>query len=132
MHAKPNISRSVSGGFTLIEVLMAMLIMTVGLLGLLQSVGIAFEHNLRNRLREEAVVVAEEQINNWRIRRFDDITGSNTITKVGRVIGGRNTEFTVARQSLLLGSNSKRLGVAVRWTFKNVTALHEVFTLKNN
>jgi len=48
-----------SGGFTLVEVIMAVLILLVGMLGLLQAVNLAMEVNLRNQVREEAVYVGE-------------------------------------------------------------------------
>ena len=60
-------SRKDSGGFTLVEMMMAMLVLTVGLLGLLQSIQVAWQHNARNRLREEAVLLAEERMNDFRI-----------------------------------------------------------------
>ena len=51
---------SSSSGFTLIEVMVAMVITLVGLLGLLQSVNLATEHNIKNALRDEAVQVGED------------------------------------------------------------------------
>lgn len=47
-------------GFTLIEFCVAVLIMMVGLLGLLQAVNMATQHNLGNLLRNEAISVADE------------------------------------------------------------------------
>ncbi len=123
----PLTSPSNSQAFTLVEVMMAMLIMTVGLLGLLQSVGVAYEHNIRNRLREEAVLIAEEKMNDLR-----NNGGFNPVTTVTRVIGGVGKVFVVNKESLQMGTDSYRLKVAVRWTFKNVTALkHEIYTVKN-
>ena len=59
MSAPPTISPSGSAGFTLVEMLMAMLVMAVGLLGLLQSVNLAYQQGTKNRLRSEAVQLAE-------------------------------------------------------------------------
>lgn len=114
-----------SFGFTLIELLMAMLIMTVGLLGLLQSVNVAYEHSFRTRLREEAVLLADEQMNSLR---------SNAVFKpqsvATRVIGGLNTKFVVNKQSELIAGDSNKLTVSVRWAFKNITTKHEIYAIK--
>ena len=118
-------SRQGSRGFTLIEVLMAMLVMTVGLLGLLQSVNVAYEHNLRNKLREEAVLVAHEQMNGLRAG-----VAFNPTTTVVRGIGGVDRKYFVNRVPKLIGGDSSRLTVAVRWSFKNLTTTHEIYTFR--
>ena len=118
-----------SKGFTLIEMLMAMLIMTVGLLGLLQSVNIALEHKNRTRLREEALVIAEEQMNDWRIKDFDKIDNEDP-PKVERSIGGSPKYFAVSKRVTPMG-DTKKLRVAVSWEYKQVINEHEIFTVKN-
>jgi type IV pilus assembly protein PilV len=50
-------------GFTLIEVLIAVVILMIGLLGLLHTVTIAVENNIANSLREEAVRIAGQRMN---------------------------------------------------------------------
>lgn len=130
MHAFLLTSQRASKGFTLIEMLMAMLIMTVGLLGLLQSVNIAFEHKTRNRLRDEALVIAEEQMNDWRIKEFKDINDED-IPKLERLIGGNPKHFAVSKRVTEMG-NTKKLRVAVTWEYKQVINEHEIFTVKND
>lgn len=120
MHATVTISPRSSSGFTLVEVLMAMLIMTVGLLGLLQSVNVAYEHNLRNKLREEAVLIAEEKMND---------PSFPSVTTVSRVIVGASKKFIVTKDALKIG-DSNRLKVTVRWGFKNVSSIHEIYSIK--
>lgn len=125
-----NLTTSPSGsrGFTIIEVLMAMLIMTVGLLGLLQSVNVAYEHSLRNKLREEAVSLAEEQLNYMRTKA-EKLEEPETLT-VTRPIGGVSKDFTVTRGNDDIGANSLRLKVAVEWRYKNDLKTHEIYTIK--
>ena len=128
---EPRISPPNKSGFTLVEVMIAMLIMSVGLFGLLQSVNVAYEHNARNRLREEAVQVAEEQMNELRARQFDDISASRLST-VNRAIAGGFRNFSVALLSQTLGGNSKKITVTVSWTFKRLRSEHAIYTMKNN
>jgi type IV pilus assembly protein PilV len=125
MSAKRKTSLFAESGFTLIEVMMAMLVLTVGLLGLLQSVSIAYEHNLRNRLREEAVGLAEEQLH--AMLRHGTL---KPVTTASRLIGGVNKQFVVARRSEAAGGETDKLTVAVSWGFKNISTTHEIYTLK--
>lgn len=88
MTATAPISPSDERGFTLIELLMAMLIMTVGLLGLLQSLQIAYQHNTRNRMRDEGILMAEEQMNEFRQMSYENITARNAYTPPGSINRG--------------------------------------------
>lgn len=128
MHAFLLTSRA-SKGFTLIELLMAMLIMTVGLLGLLQSVNIALEHKTRTRLRDEALVIAEEEMNDWRVKKFNDIKSEEKLT-LKRLIGGNRKNFDVLKTVTEMG-DTKKLRVAVSWEYKQANNEHEIFTVKN-
>ena len=125
------VSASDSRGFTLVEVLMAMLIMTVGLLGLLQSMQVAYQNNARNKLREEAVQLAEEQMNDFRQMSFGIVTANRVIASISRTIAGGSRNFNVMRNSESMGTDSRRLTVEVAWTFKNVTAHHVIYAIKN-
>lgn len=104
---------------------MAMLVLTVGLLGLLQSVNISYEHNLRKRLREEAVVLAEEQLNALRVN-----AALAPFTTATRVMGGVTKSFAVTRNSQPVAGDTERLTVSVRWGFKNVSTTHEIYTIR--
>ncbi|WP_231934443.1 prepilin-type N-terminal cleavage/methylation domain-containing protein [Geobacter sp. DSM 9736] len=121
-----------SNGFTLIEMVVAMVILIVGLLGLLQAVNVAMEHNLRGGLRDRAVAVGEQQMHNlMKLKHFDPIPQTfaqfTTVSvKVGA--GSRNFRIERTRQALTsrVPEDSYRLRVNVRWAFKNMTTNHEV------
>ena len=117
-----------SRGFTLIEMLMALLILTVGLLGLLQSVGVAYEHNVRTRLRDEAVAIAEEQLSE--MRRDPTIDTFPAFSTAIRPISGASKAFRVSRAVEPIGESSRKLTVTVRWSFKNMTTSHEIYTIR--
>ena len=112
--------------------MVAMLIMTVGLLGLLQSVMMAYEHNTRNKLREEALLVGEEQMNGLRGRVQDTINPPPflTTTTAVKLILGVNKKFSVIREYQPMGT-ANRLKVTVHWSFKNVSSTHVTYTLKS-
>ena len=130
MKAAGRTSRLASTGFTLVEVLMAMLIMMVGLLGLLQSVNVAYEHNVRNRLREEALLVGEEQMNIFRsLTTNSSLAYSNSLIAV-RTVAGINKNFSITRENQPM-SSTRRLKVTVGWSFRKVSTSHAIYTLKS-
>lgn len=137
MTATAPISPSDERGFTLIELLMAMLIMTVGLLGLLQSLQIAYQHNTRNRMRDEGILLAEEQMNEFRQMSYDNITARNAYTPPasinrGIMAGGRKDLFAVTRDARqMAGSNSKKLTVTVQWSFRHITSTHVLYSIRS-
>lgn len=131
MPAMRKTSRNANRGFTLVELLMAMLVMTVGLLGLLQSVNVAYEHSVRNRLREFAVLVGEEQMK--LLRRTTPAASPAFLhySSVVRQFSGGTKKFSVVKECQPLG-RSNRLRVTVGWSFKNASTSHTVYTLKSS
>lgn len=120
-------------GFTLIEVMMAILILMVGMLGLLEAINLAMEVNIRNQVREEAVYVGEKVMNEMRGKGFDNISVAAIATQVctypayqvpSRLRGVSRT-YDVTRKSRVLSTVdskpvTKELTVLVTWTYKGV------------
>ena len=130
-HAAAAASRRNNDGFTLTEVMVAILILTVGLLGLLQVFNVAMEQNMKNAYRSEAVRIAEDTVSTWRLLAFDNIT-ANQVRQVQSRMRGAVKYYGVTRsQTLLTGGNARELTIRVGWTYKNMSSIHEVRTLRN-
>ncbi len=110
--------------------MVAMLIMTVGLLGLLQVSIVASEQNLRNAMRSEAVQISEERLLSRRVQPFDNITGSLKSAQVASRLRGFTMNYTVERSHTNLSTDSKQLIVTVRWSYKNNPYSHEVRSVR--
>ena len=117
-------------GFTLVEFLVAIVIIMVGLLGLLQSVNLGLHHNLENQLRQEALLVADEQIALVKLQPFDKMSTSTT-TGVSRKVYNGYVNYSVARQIGAVGSSTitKSVDISVRWKFKGKPNSHAVYSL---
>lgn len=113
---------------------MAMLVMTVGLLGLLQAVNLAYQQGTKTRLRSEAVQLAEERMHAWSGRPFDSITTNIEMTSPEtKLVGGAPWKYTVTRTAQPAGPTTdsvKKLTVEVTWSLKGETASHEIYTLR--
>lgn len=125
------ISRRSNGGFTLTELMVAILILTVGLLGLLQVFNMAMEQNMRNAYRSEAVRLAENTVTTWRLLAYDNITANHSRLVQGRLRGVAKDYRVTRSQTLMTGGNARELAVRIGWTYKNLSSFHEVRTLKN-
>ena len=122
----------------------AVLITLVGLMALLKAVEVAMQTNLRNQMRDEAVQVAEVQMNHWRAMSFASIsTCTNTgscsagMHKYGTAVipsnlrGGAGKSYNVSRFTTAASDGSAvDLGIRVTWAFKNVSTAHEVHSVR--
>jgi type IV pilus assembly protein PilV len=119
-------------GFTLIELLVAMFIMTIGLLGLLQSVNVALLHNLSNQLRSEAVLVADEQMALEMTKPFDLISTNSTTPNtraISRNINNAFKNYSVTKTGSNASSNTKSVVIAVKWQYKGQPYTHTISSL---
>lgn len=117
-------------GFTLVELLVAMVIMLVGLLGLLHSVNIAMEYNLKNQMRNEVVRVAQDAMNDMRSKAFDSV--SSTTRTVPSSLRNINRTYSVKRSVLSAGTDvSRKYQVDVKWKYKNISTTHSVMSVRS-
>lgn len=128
-----------SNGFTLIEVMVAILILMVGMLGLLQAINLATEVNIRNQVREEAVYTANRVMSEMRGRVFDNISVASPVTAtytygtylLPSKIRGASRSYSVTRKSRVLSTVdgkdvTKELTVVVAWSYKGVGYQNQV------
>ena len=83
-----------NGGMTLVEVLVAMAIVFIIFLGMSSAGLVVLDQNIKNSLRDEAVNVAEMEMQQVRNIPFPP-TADNHV--VSRQIRGLNVDYTVAR-----------------------------------
>jgi type IV pilus assembly protein PilV len=119
---------SQTGGFTLIEVLVSMVILVIGMFGLLRSINLALDVNLRNQMRQNAVDVAEQQLSDMKARPFDNITGGG-VSAVRVATRSAFKSYSVQRGVTDLAtsaSKTKQISVRVWWRYKGVTYEHQI------
>lgn len=124
------ISSSNDSGFTLIEMMVAMVIITVGMLGLLATIDVSMQHTSQDQLRELAVSVGDEQMRNMQAVSFVSSAFTNTTT-VSRMYRNGSVPYHVTRTSSTLGANSNELTILVEWKHRGVNQQHQVKTVKS-
>ena len=125
--------RSDTGGFTLVEVMVAMGIALIALMGLLQALDVVSARNLQNQRRDEAVQVAEDWMNRFRTVPFNALSTAYTPLRVPSRLRGGVGNYTVIRSTVMAPDNTAALlSVRVRWRFKNISTTHEVNSVRSN
>ena len=115
-------------GFSLVELLVAIVILMVGLLGLLQAVNVALHHNMNSQIRNEATIVADEMLALELAKPFDLVSTANGNKNIVKPVLGGFKNFSVARSGAEF-SNSKQVNYAVMWRYKGVRNIHETSSI---
>lgn len=113
MPREMNVSKNSVSGMTLIEVIVAMAIVFILFLGLSSGGLFVLDQNIKNSQRDEAVSVAEVEMQQVRNMTFSTIDNVNNI--VYRKIRGLNVGYTVVRTVASLDPNNKSVTVNVTW-----------------
>lgn len=129
--AAQQISPSANAGFTLVEILVAMVIVMVSLVGLVQVVGLTTVGNVKNQLRDEAVQIGEAQMAEMIRLPQSAVVPLQTVSAPGRLRGG-DKQYVVTREAQRISaSDSYQFIVKVKWTYKNMSSFHEVRTVRS-
>jgi len=108
-----------NSGFTLIEFLVAIVILMVGMLALLQTINLAINHNLQNQYRNEAAVIADSEMAVMLAKGFERVS---TSTMQALRLKSYSSGFTLRNYSVVRTgttySNSKEVTYRVSWRYR--------------
>ena len=118
-------------GLSLVEVMIALVIVLLVFLALMQTALVSIESNTVNNLRDEAVSIAEMRMNELRNRPFDDLDlngalDPNPLTFPDETINRNiknisNFPFTTDTRIDALNSDNKQINIIVTWEWKDKT-----------
>ena len=111
-------------GFTLIEFLVAVVILMVGMLGLLQAVNVSINSNMQNQLRNEALLVADLEMAKELAKGFDAVSTASKMVYDQRRVLNAFKNFSVARTGAAF-QNSKEIRFQVSWRHHGVRYTHD-------
>ena len=117
---------------TLVEVLVAFAIVFVIFLGLSDAGLVVLNENIKNSLRDEAVSVAESEMQAVRNMPFASLPGAdNTVTYLvpPRQIRGLSVNYTVTRAIRFLDNDNREVTINVVWTRLSRTYNHRILTI---
>jgi len=117
-------------GFSLIEFVVAVLILTVGLLALLKTVDFSISQNASNKMRNDAVFIADEVMSRERVKPFAQILSANSTRTITYGLTVKN--YSITEQVTGMGGtppSSKRVQLTVSWQDKGATKYHYLTTI---
>jgi type IV pilus assembly protein PilV len=117
-------------GFTLIEVLIAFVILIIGLLGLLTTVNVAMVHNLKNATRDEVTRIASSTMQEMRSQPFDSVVSDTAATPVTSRLRSMTKQYQVRRTVTNLDTRSRQYQVDVTWTHKDESFTHSITSIR--
>lgn len=112
-------------GFTLIEVMVSMVILTVALFGILQSVNVSLEHNLRTQMRIEGVNVADGEMAREMAKGYDNVSTTQATFVRPRQIMAAWRNYSVVRTGTT-ALNSKVVTYESSWNYKGMHYSHKI------
>ena len=122
-------------GFTLIEFLVSIVILMVGLLGLLQTINLAFNHNLQNQIRNDAVGVADAEMAKELAKGYNGVDPSNSAVFCGYVVTRQimNTfkSYSVVKSGSVL-QHSKQVTIVASWKHRGQSYSHNATAVISN
>lgn len=127
-------ARHAESGFTLIEFMIAVLILTVGLFGLLTTLDMSIRHNSGTKMREHAVILAEQFLAE---ARATPIATLAPVVNAARQIQVGNAQVTYTINTTVTAVASptgdlRDFDVTVAWNERGQARQHTISTLISN
>jgi type IV pilus assembly protein PilV len=116
-------------GVTLIEIMIALVILMIASLALMQTALLGISMNVQNAMRDEAVNVAEMEMNDLRNLPFDNINTAATSTVASRNLRGFIINYAISPQVVDINSNSKQINISVAWNYRGKAYTHGITTI---
>jgi prepilin-type N-terminal cleavage/methylation domain-containing protein len=114
-------------GFTLVEVLVALVVLMIAMLAVLDAMTIAMQKNLETFFRDESVRIAEQAMNEARNASFATLaSGTSNVTRTYKQYA---KTFTVNRTITPLSTNSCSIQLRVSWAVNNKAYNHDVTSI---
>jgi type IV pilus assembly protein PilV len=116
-------------GFTLIEFLVALVILSVGLLGLLQTLNYSIDHNMNTQLRKEAIMLADERMASEKSKSFGSILTSTETQTIKVNVANAEKDYSVVKSAVDVTGYTKNVQVLVSWSYKGKAYSHIISSL---
>ena len=119
-------------GLTLVEVMIALVILLLVFLALMQTALLSINSNINNLIRDEAVSIAEQHMIFIRNMPFDSVTVTGFVADPRAEINDtrdfRNFSITFRpqRQVTDQGLDNKQVDITVSWDWKGETFTHSI------
>ena len=117
-------------GMTLIEVLIAFVLVAITAAALMKTTLLAMNVNVINEMRDEAVNVAEQQMNDLRSTPFVSLVpGVVTEPTITRSIRGITCSYSPQVTVTPINDQSKEVSLTISWSYRSQQYQHTIATV---
>lgn len=134
-------------GVSLVEVMIALVILLLVFLALMQTALVSIDANIRNLLRDEAVSIAEQRMTALKNRLFtvavtdavlndtggveaaDNVRVAAPMNVIPRSFRNFSVDFFLWKNIDDLNTENKQITIIVRWTWKGEAYSHAISTV---
>lgn len=118
-------------GVSLVEVMIALVILLIVFMGLLQTSMLSIDQNLRNLIRDEALRLASEEMNEAKSIPFDTLATALAVD-VPRSLRSLTQTYTITRTVTAMGTTDKQITINVTYTYRGDTQSYNLVSLVRN
>ncbi|MDA8424266.1 MAG: prepilin-type N-terminal cleavage/methylation domain-containing protein [Nitrospiraceae bacterium] len=115
-------------GMTLIEVLIAFVLVAITAAALMKTTLLAMNVNVINEMRDEAVNVAEQQMNDLRNTPFVSLS-TGTEPPITRSIRGITCSYSPQVTVTDINDQSKEVSLTISWSYRSQQYQHTIATV---
>jgi prepilin-type N-terminal cleavage/methylation domain-containing protein len=119
-------------GLTLVEVLIAMVILLFVSLALMQTALLSIDSNMKNILRDEAVSIADQKMDEARNEPFSSLATISNVPVTRDIRKIQNFSYSVRRSVTNVNTDNKQVDITVGWTWKGQPYSHTISTIVRN
>jgi type IV pilus assembly protein PilV len=121
-------------GFTLVELMAALLILMVGLLGLLQAINVALQFNMKSQMDYIGAMVADQQMAQEMSKPFANVstTGKKPPIQVQRQINLAQVQYNVTKTGTSVSPNTTGVTILVQYNYRGTPYSHSIYSMVSN
>lgn len=121
-----------NGGFSLIEVMVSMAIISIVFIALADTSIVSLDYNMNNLVREDAIRIADNVMDTARNTPFANLATTATPLHLFRNIRGKAVDYSVTQTITTIDGNNTQVTVAVTWTARKFTGGRWIPTTKSH
>ena len=117
-------------GFTLVELLVSMVIIAICVIGLMNLSIVITKNNVRNEIRNKAVEIVTNYVDNMTDQNFGDITVENLPTYTyTTTIRSFQFPYTISGNVTSPSTDEKDINATISWTYRGKNYSYNIETV---
>jgi len=118
-----------NNGFTLVELLVSIVIIAICVIGLMSLSTVIMRNNVKNEIRNKAVEVLTNYVDNITNQDFGDITVGNFTDIDNVTIRSFSATYTISGNITSPSTNEKDINATISWTYRGKNYSYNIETV---